>query len=106
MTGLGHLPGASGSTARLVSADGVVVLGDAANANGSGEVFIWSSTFGMRSLRDELRDRYDLADELQEWYWYAGGVIGISADRTVLAGYAYPHGVRTAFRLVLDKPID
>ncbi|MDJ0560355.1 MAG: PEP-CTERM sorting domain-containing protein, partial [Microcystis sp. M53599_WE4] len=82
MIGLGFLPvgGFSVSAATGVSADGSVVVGH----SGSGEVFIWNSTQGMRSLREILTNDYGL--NLTGWTLTGTGTTRISADGLTIVG--------------------
>jgi uncharacterized membrane protein len=82
MVGLGFLPvgGFSVTAATGVSADGSVVVGH----SGSGEVFIWNSTQGMRSLREILTNDYGL--NLTGWTLTGTGTTRISADGLTIVG--------------------
>jgi hypothetical protein len=55
MVGLGDLPGGSFlSTARSVSSDGSVVVGQGASASGNNVAFLWTGDSGMQSLASVL----------------------------------------------------
>lgn len=74
--GLGRLPGDNFSQAYAVSADGSVIVG----FNGP-NAFIWTPTYGMKSIQDIL-----IADGLNLNGWSLSSAIGISADGTVIVG--------------------
>ena len=89
MVGLGSLPGGlfvSGATG--VSADGSVIVG----VSVGGEVFVWNTTQGMRSLKEILTNDYGL--DLTGWgaLSYAGSP-QVSADGLTIVGQGWnPNG--------------
>jgi probable HAF family extracellular repeat protein len=88
MIGLGSLPGGFVSAATGVSADGSVIVGYSVG----GEVFVWNSTQGMRSLREILTNDYGL--DLTGWgaLSYAGNP-QVSADGLTIVGQGWnPNG--------------
>ncbi|AKV65690.1 HAF repeat-containing PEP-CTERM protein [Microcystis panniformis] len=89
MIGLGSLPGGLFvSAATGVSADGSVIVGYSVG----GEVFVWNSTQGMRSLREILTNDYGL--DLTGWgaLSYAGNP-QVSADGLTIVGQGWnPNG--------------
>lgn len=88
MQGLGDLPGgAFHSIAADTTADGSVVVGSAASAQG-GEAFVWSEAQGMRSLSDMLQADYNL--DMSRWeLWEA---TAISDDGLVIVGRGHELG--------------
>ena len=67
MVGLGTLPGGSrNSTARGVSADGSIIVGQCYGEAGF-EAFIWDAAIGMRSVRQVLVSQFDLGANLAGW---------------------------------------
>jgi probable HAF family extracellular repeat protein len=81
MIGLGSLPGGLFvSAATGVSADGSVIVGYSVG----GEVFVWNSTQGMRSLREILTNDYGL--NLTGWTLTGTGTTRISADGLTIVG--------------------
>lgn len=89
MVGLGSLPGGLFARAATgVSADGSVIVGYSVG----GEVFVWNSTQGMRSLREILTNDYGL--DLTGWgaLSYAGNP-QVSADGLTIVGQGWnPNG--------------
>ena len=85
MISLGELPGGRHhSSARSVSADGSVIVGDSHSDRGN-EAFVWNAKNGMRSLRDVLiSSSTSLAEQLQGWKLTEAR--GISADGRKIAG--------------------
>ena len=84
MVGLGDLPGGDfASSARSASLGGAVIVGhstiSAVGTQGSTDAFIWTSSGGMRSLRDLLVTDYGL--DLTGWT--LGGASDVSSDGTV-----------------------
>jgi probable HAF family extracellular repeat protein len=99
MVGLGFLPvgGFSVSAATGVSADGSVIVGYS-----RGEVFVWNSTQGMRSLREILTNDYGL--DLTGWgdLSYAG-YPQVSADGLTIVSQGWnPKGKLEAWIARLD----
>jgi len=103
MVGLGSLPGGlfvSGATG--VSADGSVIVGYSVG----GEVFVWNTTQGMRSLREILTNDYGL--NLTGWgaLSYAGSP-QVSADGLTIVGQGWnPNGNLEAWIARLDGQTD
>jgi len=85
MVGLGDLPGGTvGSSAKGVSADGSVVVGQSDSASGE-EAFRWTSTGGMVALGDLPGGSFDSSAH------------GVSADGSVVLGYGNSASGREAF---------
>jgi hypothetical protein len=102
MRGLGDLPGGRFvSSARGVTADGSIVVGQGNNADSLGEAFIWDAGHGMRSLRAALEADYGM--DLTGWQLTAAN--GISADGSVIVGEAFaPSGAPEGFIVVIPEP--
>ena len=84
---LGDLPGGIiRSNPSAVSADGSVIVGFSESSAGR-EAFVWTETFGMRSVRDLLTVEHglDLTD------WELDRATGVSADGRTIVGW----GTRT-----------
>ncbi len=97
MIGLGFLPGVGQSRATTMTPDGSIVLGQGSSFGG--DLFIWDSANGMRSLVDVLTDDFDL--DLTGWNLRT--VVDISADgRSIVGNGINPDGVREAWIAQLD----
>ncbi len=80
LTELGSLPGAPvvRSRALAVSADGGLVFGSAANADGEDRAFIFDAGLGMRDLKTELTNAYGL--DLTGWILTAATGVSDEVD--------------------------
>ncbi len=98
--GLGKIPGFPDSSARAVSKDGSIVIGNSSDSSSSSETaFIWDEQNGMRSLIDVLVNE-GLEEELQGWVLTKAE--GISDDGRVIVGTGInPIGLDEAFIAIL-----
>lgn len=103
MTALGDLPGGDYfSSARAVSADGTIVVGNSSSSPGSSTTFIWDSVNGMRDLRDVL-----VASGADLSGWQLQDACAISADGSCIVGTGRnPAGQREAWLARLNDSYD
>jgi len=83
MVGLGNLGGAW-SVAQAISADGLVAVGKAENAEGDTVAFLWDNVNGIRDLKEVLIADGILESILAEWAYLEG--IGVSSDGLTIDG--------------------
>jgi probable HAF family extracellular repeat protein len=104
MVGLGKVSTDNYSSARAVSADGSVIVGQSAfvgEVNSVYRAFIWTEADGMRSLREWLVTECGL--DLTGWT--LEDATGISADGTIIVGNGInPDGQSQAWVATIPEP--
>jgi len=97
---LGNAPARNSQWAMAtdMTADGATIVGWVA---GDG-AFVWDEARGMRNLRRELIDQYDLEAEMS--YFIPGAATAITADGDVIAGTGALGGLQTGWIATVPEP--
>jgi uncharacterized membrane protein len=100
--GIGILPGKEYSYAEDVSSDGSIIVGFSYSTVQGSEAFIWDINDGMRSLKDILKNTYNI--DLNGWTLTSA--TGITPDGRVIVGSGTdPNGNNQGWIINMNEPV-